>query len=261
MRKVWGLAAGIAAATAVGASTAHADVTIADTYYGGTNTYNGQDVIGDTAVFDIKNATFARINGGNTLRVTIGTNYAGAPGTAGALGTGYGALFITPGANAWSPVGTGPYSTDVYQSGDWAYAFTVPFNPGAATSGAGGLYSTADGTIVMSNVGGNPITYPNPGNGGSYFRQDQAVQFTPGANALSLAGGSWSVQSGKLVFDIDDNQLLGNSMAFSWGMTCANDVIQGQVAGIPEPSAWALLILGFGGCGAAVRRRRTLTHA
>jgi PEP-CTERM motif len=32
-----------------------------------------------------------------------------------------------------------------------------------------------------------------------------------------------------------------------------------NVAGVPEPSAWALMIAGFGLTGAAMRRRRTLT--
>jgi hypothetical protein len=32
-------------------------------------------------------------------------------------------------------------------------------------------------------------------------------------------------------------------------------------AGVPEPSTWALLILGFGGVGLAMRRRRTLQPA
>ena len=47
--------------------------------------------------------------------------------------------------------------------------------------GGGGSYL---GEVIMSNVGGNPITYPNPGygvfNGNAYyFRQGQAVQFDP----------------------------------------------------------------------------------
>ena len=31
--------------------------------------------------------------------------------------------------------------------------------------------------------------------------------------------------------------------------------------GIPEPAAWALMILGFGGAGAALRRARPRAHA
>lgn len=39
------------------------------------------------------------------------------------------------------------------------------------------------------------------------------------------------------------------------------DVGQGYQAAIPEPSAWALMILGFGAAGAALRRRRTAAFA
>jgi len=38
-------------------------------------------------------------------------------------------------------------------------------------------------------------------------------------------------------------------------------VISAVAAGVPEPSAWALLILGFGVVGAAMRRRTTLAYA
>jgi hypothetical protein len=257
--KFWGIAA--AAALATSATGAHA-LTVLDNYYGGLNTYNGADVIGPTDVFDIKDAVFQRIGaGGNTLKVTIDTNYAGVPGTAAADGTGYGALFLTPGANAWNPTGPAPYADDVYTPGEWAYAFTVPQDPGGASSGSASLYAVSDGSVVMSNVFGDPITYPFPGNPGFYFRQGQAVQFTPNGSASALAGGGWAVNPGKLVFTIDDNHLLGNSFAFAWAMTCGNDVIQGQVAGIPEPTTWALSIVGFAGIGGMLRRQRRLTMA
>ena len=34
-----------------------------------------------------------------------------------------------------------------------------------------------------------------------------------------------------------------------------------DVAGVPEPAAWALMLMGFGGIGAMVRRRRSLALA
>lgn len=231
-------------------------VTIADTYYGGINTYNGADVIGDPNVFDIKDAVIQRIGpGGGTLQVVIDTNYAGAPGTSAADGTGYGALFITPGANSWNPTGPAPYTTDVYTPGEWAYAFTVPQTP-SGSSGTAQLYSTNDGSVVMSNVHGDPITYPYPGNPGYYFRQGQAVQFTPSNGAVAVAGGSWAAQPGKLTFNIDDNHLLGDAFSFSWAMTCGNDVIQGMVGGVPEPGTWAMMILGFLAVGSMARMQR-----
>ncbi len=250
-----GLAA--AAILAVSATAAHAAVTVQDNYYGGLNTYNGSDVIGPTDVFDIKNAVFRRVGaGGNTLQITINTNYAGVPGTGPADGTGYGAFFITPGLNAWNPTGTAPhYGDDVYQAGEWSYAFTVPFDPGA-DSGTASLYAVNNDNVVMSNVNGDPITYPFTGNPGYYFRQGQAVQYNPGKTDISLASGSWQVNPGQLVFSINDDHLLGDNFAFSWAMTCGNDVIQGQVDGVPEPATWTMLILGFGAAGAMMRRRR-----
>ena len=237
-------------------------VVLADTYYGGLNTYNGQDVIG-TSVFDVLSASVQRIGaGGNTLQVTINTNYAGAPGTPAAEGTGYGALFLTPGFNSWHPTGVAPYPTDVYQPGEWTYAFTIPQNPGS-TSGAGGLYQTSDGTVVLANVNGDPITAPFAGNNGFYFRQGQAVQFTPGQSANPVAIGSWSVAPGQLIFDVTDNHLLGDAFSMSWAMTCGNDVIQGVISGVPEPSTWAMMLVGFGGLGVAMRasRRRPAASA
>ena len=238
-------------------------VTLADTYYGGLNTYNGQDVIG-TSVFDVLSASVQRIGaGGNTLQVTINTNYAGAPGTPAAEGTGYGALFLTPGFDSWHPTGVAPYPTDVYQPGEWTYAFTIPQSPGS-NSGAGGLYLTSAGTVQLANVNGNTITAPFAGNPGYFFRQGQAVQFTPGANAAPVAIGQWSIAPGQIIFDVNDNRLLGDNFSLSWAMTCGNDVIQGAISGVPEPSTWAMMLVGLGGLGALMRgsrRRRPAASA
>ena len=246
------LAGLIALPTAASAGT----VTVNDTYYGGTNFYNDPaDIIG-SATFDIQSAVFERVGaGGNTLQVTINTNYAGAPESGNSLGTGYGALFLTPGYNVWSPQGPGPgYHTDTYEAGDWAYAFEMPFNPGAGnTTGSADLYSTSDGVIDMSNVGGNYS--------GGNFRNNQAVRFIANGNAVSLGTGTWSVGVNQLVFSINDNHLLGDNFAFSWAMTCANDVIQGNVTGVPEPASWALMIGGFGLAGAMIRRRKVAATA
>jgi hypothetical protein len=248
-------------------TAASATVTIVDEYYGGINTWNqgsNHDVIGDSNFF-VDSAVFARVNGGGTLRVTINTRYAGLPGTGPAHGTGYGALFITPGVNAWSPTGTGPhYESDVYQPGDWAFAFGVPMLPGVGVNGgSANLYATSSGTIVMSNVNGNEITYPINPSSGYYFRQGQAVQFNPGQGAAVLGSGTWAADpiGDKMVFDINDGGLLGNNFAFSWAMTCANDIIQGQVLGVPEPGTWALMILGFGAAGVSLRRRKAAAAA
>jgi hypothetical protein len=239
-------------------------VTLLDNYFGGTNTYNNADSIGG-GVFNISSAQIERIGpGGNTLQVIINTAFAGA---AGIDGTGYGALFITPGYNVWHPTGISPYPTDIYQPGEWKYALTIPQIP-SKSSGTGGLYltgggnlnvATSDGTIVSSNVFGDPNTYPNPGNNGWFFRQGQAVQFTP--NAGPIASDAWSVGVGTITFQVTDNHLLGDNFALSWAMTCANDVIQGQVNGVPEPSTWAMMMIGFAGVGFGAYRQTKKAHS
>ena len=266
------LAAAVAALAVVqiGASTPASAITLLDNYYGGTNTYNNADSIGD-GIFNISSADITRTGvGNNTLHVVINTAFAGFAGTD--AGTGYGALFITPGLNVWHPTGVAPYPTDVYQAGQWQYALTMPAIPNT-NSGTGGLYltgngalgvATPNGTIVASNVFGDPITYPNAGNNGWYFRQGQAVQFAPGSVA-PIASDTWSIGPGTITFDVTDNNLLGNDFALGWAITCGNDVIQGQVdipiqfhvGGVPEPSTWAMLLLGFAGIGFLAYRRKS----
>jgi hypothetical protein len=40
-------------------------------------------------------------------------------------------------------------------------------------------------------------------------------------------------------------------------LSISDGIGNGLVAGVPEPATWALMLLGFGGMGAALRRRRT----
>lgn len=276
-------------------SPAHS-VTLQDTYFGGSNTYNGGDVIG-TQTFDITSVDVTRSGPGNgTLNVTIHTYFAGAPGTGPADGTGYGSLFFS--TNLFTPNGTAPsYPQDQYTQNRWNYAFTMPTSPSpsgsniAANSTGAGLYAignvtgstsvgsvvqsytTANGTIIMSNVNGNPITAPGGGNPGFYFREGQAVQYTPGNvnNVVNGTSGTWSViattpsTEGEIIFSIVDNGTLGNSFMLAWAMTCANDVFLGSVGATPEqqlvptplPAAvWLFGTVLAGGAGFSRWRKR-----
>ena len=230
------------------------DVLLVDNYWGGNDHGYGDSIGG--GVFNISSALISRVGPSNTLHVVINTDYAGAGGTE---GTGYGALFITRGVNAWNPTGSDPHHvTDVYRPGQWQYAFTMPELTNAQ-SGNGGLYKTIDGAVQMAGLDASHV--------GWTFRDGQAVQFNPTNPAISVASGTWAIGVGTITFDIADNGFLGSDFALSWAMTCANDVIQGQVNGVamqlgpqvaavPEPSTWAMMILGFAGVGFMAYRRR-----
>lgn len=285
--------AGIAAIAS--SSFADAQVTLnSNNYWGGINNTQGAygNVIGPTNQFGITTAVIS--NSGTNLDVTINTWYAGLPGTPAADGTNYGSVFFNtiaggPSGTQWNPTGTAPYPTDVYQPGEWNYAFVMNSN------GTGGLYaipatqtmvgysgnssvavdySTTNGNVVMSNVTGDPVSYPTSGNNGFYFRQGQAVQYAPNSNAVELAAGTWSVTptsgsaEGSINIDITNGlAVLGSDFALSWAMTCANDVIQGLVilptggfgSGAPGPLAGAGLpgmMLAAGSLLIWHRRRR-----
>ena len=274
----------LASVAAVGFVSSAYSFTLNDNYYGSDNTYNGQDVIG-TSTFNILNAVVTRSGPNNdTLNIIINTNYASAPNTPAADGTNYGSLFLNP--LFWSvTTPTAPYTTDSFVNGNqnWQYAVTTPstgsgstglFATGLNPSGPSGVgsvtnyqgtpqsYATADGSIVLSNVNGDPITYPGPNNPGYYFRQGQAVQFDPTQAAIRSASVT-VVPNTSIEYSIVDNGLLGNTFALSWAMTCANDVIQGLVTlgntdlqGTPLPAALPLFAGGLGVIGLLARRKK-----
>ena len=47
-----------------------------------------------------------------------------------------------------------------------------------------------------------------------------------------------------------------NALYFSAGPNGENDGLFGSLTAVPETSTWAMLLLGFGGLGVALRRRR-----
>jgi hypothetical protein len=282
----------LASAAVVGlASSAYAgSFTLNDVYYGATDSYNNPpaDVIGDST-FYITSAVVNRSGPNNdTLNIIINTNFAGAPGTNAADGTGYGSLFLNP--LQWSAKDGSPpnhYAGDSFVNGNqnWAYAVTTPSTSGLTGLYATGLpfsgsatpdiisttnfngvpqyYTTADGQIVMSNVNGNPLSAPASGNPGYYFRQGQAVLFNPTDSTVAGTSATFTVGSGFLEYSIVDNGLLGNTFALAWDMTCANDVIQGLVTlpstalnGTPLPAALPLFAGGLGVMGLLAGRRK-----
>lgn len=227
---------------------------ISDAYIGG-NSHGYGDVIGYTSLFDVKSAEVSL--SGSKLTVSISTNFAGrgddglyAAYTAGRKGIGYGDLFLS---SAWTP--HSPTTQDNYATGTlWTYGFALDnrwMSEGAGTSTGGGtLYALGSGSNAADALLSDHYMT------GAIYRNGQEVAVNrQSAGVRAVGSGSWTIDAlNRLVsFDIDlagTGLLSGSELAFHWGMTCGNDVIEGSVA-VPEPPALALLMLGLGGVLAA----------
>jgi hypothetical protein len=282
----------LASAAAVAMTSSAYSFTLLDNYIGGTDGATPPDIIGTSPPFSITSAVITRSGVGNSiLNITINTNFAGAPGTGPADGTGYGSLFLNP--LTWS--GSSPGLTDNWVAGNrgWAYAVTNTSGNANISGQAFGMYAigavgsatlypstlvpeyytTAGGKVFMSYTGGNgnPLgsgATPVSGSNGFTWRQGQAVQFLPNGTTPDYAATMTVNGTTSITYQITDNDKLGNTFALAWAMTCANDAIQGLVTltntdlqGTPLPAALPLFAGGLGFIGLLAGRRKRKTAA
>jgi len=112
-----------------------------------------------------------------------------------------------------------------------------------ATAGLG----AAGGQPFDLIIGPGPYTNANPSITGKNPQIDQTGTFV-----LTFTG-----------LGLDRPVVTGVDIAFGTSGTdyhtalCVDGCGRGGGAGVPEPAAWAMMILGFGGVGALLRRRRT----
>ena len=112
---------------------------------------------------------------------------------------------------------------------------------------------------------------PGPGGAAPGFSYDDL--FYPGGSPQTASdypfhGGFLDIYG--MVFTLDDgnsvnfwsNGRLGGKLTYGAGVTNGRDVLDyaGNV-GVPEPAAWARMLIGFGSIGATMRRRRTVVAA
>jgi hypothetical protein len=119
--------------------------------------------------------------------------------------------------------------TAVPLTGIAGVATTVPTFPGFPLGVTTGAYDMTFNLLSLTTY--NPAFAANGGTAAS-------------ARAVLLAG----LASGSSYFNI-------HTAAFPGGE------IRGFLSPVPEPATWAMLVLGFGGIGAALRRRRQLALA
>ncbi|MDY6951229.1 MAG: PEP-CTERM sorting domain-containing protein [Thermodesulfobacteriota bacterium] len=226
-------------------------VIISDGYWGADPIDGSErDIVGADSLFNISQMEVTFNPDG--MYVDIYTTYLN---NITEYGTELGDLFIS--TDGWTPNGNAPYTQDnVVLGGEtWEYVLAMDNhrpNPqqAAGRSGNVSLYQiTGPGDIKLSWIANNYV-----------YRQGQEVQYRGTGEALAF--GTWSIGNWgnpdtddflRFVIDFDGFNDV-SQFGFHWGMTCANDVIEGGTAPVPEPAT--MLLFGAGLVGLAVTGRR-----
>jgi hypothetical protein len=157
------------------------------------------------------------------------------------------------------------------------------YGPGTTGNAADPAFPVGDGTSFLGVLGGGfaNITFLQPFTGSFQFDWGSVdtyntftihrlaaldVVIVPGTDFPEPTSGNQFLPSSNGVFTVNSgaDTITGISFASSQNsFEIDNFAIQtGRLnplipAGVPEPSAWALMILGFGATGAMLRRHRT----
>lgn len=225
---------------------------INDTYWG-SNDHGYGDVISSVGSKDFFNIDHLKVVFNNAKQVSV-TVYTGfKEGDAKALGTRYGDLFIS--STGWHPyVGTDPlhYKQDRYSNTGTQWNYVID------TSEGGKLY------------GGNFFVYLSDNLTSGTYRNGQVVQRKSGGTLLDTDPVLFGTElyNGKnyntITYSFDWALLgvrAGDELAFKWGMTCANDTIEGAARVVPTPATLPLIAAGQGAGWFARRRKQRAGRA
>ncbi len=133
-------------------------------------------------------------------------------------------------------------------------SFSAPL---VVSNSINGAFSSVFGNPSSSFVDRGTVQY-GPGVFGSYtsFLTPTSVNFSNADNFLGIRATVGTDNYYGFVYTT--NNVL-NSYGFE---TAANTVITATVAAVPEPTTWAIMLVGFGMMGASLRyRRRSTTTA
>lgn len=208
--------------------------TIVDAYEGAA-THGYGDRIGNLD-YEVERLDVVRYGSGSDQRLNVKV-YTYFNQARDSYGTQFGDLFLS--VDGWRPYGSAPYALDDHSNGeDWEFVFDTSANQ---------LYGGAFEILLAEQVAPS-ITHP-----GSTVRNGQEVLRGVGGvavgttNWVSLANASTAVGVlGYVEYDLllADLGLSGSyDLGLKWGMTCANDSIEGLVHNVSEPPLWALSLV------------------
>jgi hypothetical protein len=134
--------------------------------------------------------------------------------------------YLSAGGDAYVSLGSGYYGNAAGEAAAW--------NPFLDDYGlvAGATWFTAPGFVNAT------ITQGPPGATNLIWGYGQSIDVIPASTGQSYLRGSFAGGPTNI------------------GLVGSSQVLGQPVGGVPEPGTWALLILGFGGVGAVLRRQR-----
>jgi hypothetical protein len=117
----------------------------------------------------------------------------------------------------------------------------------------GGSFDGVTALLTFTNAAGGSFSYsPLPGTdnsiGSGHQQNSYYMNNFPGLNFNPLVDGTYTV-------NLTVNGLAGGSKSLDVVAQLGN----GFAGGVPEPTTWGLMLVGFGGLGAVLRRRRGQT--
>lgn len=161
---------------------------------------------------------------------------------------------------------TAPASAAVF---NWTYTGTIT-SGGAAVNSAGTITTTDTTSTVAGrqaytvtgitgtrngvDITGLAPAFPTIFGGADNFLFVTGLPFTDLGVSFSLANGTFA---NLFLDDVSTGEYFATNLAGSTGRTNAIGVFTYSAANaaVPEPATWAMMLLGFGAMGYAVRRR------
>jgi choice-of-anchor A domain-containing protein len=143
-----------------------------------------------------------------------------------------------------------------------ASSFTVDLDPGATAlinvTGANGLYYQTTFSILGGDASSLLWNF-SEATSLSIYNTGAGFQGSILAPLATYNPGGWGAINGQVVvgdFYSDHGSTTIKDVAFAGGLLAPIASSAGHVsAAVPEPAAWAMMILGFGAIGAVLRRR------